>query len=57
MKQSMQDLTDNIEELIRLKVDEPKYPENEREFKELIKQQKIVIGTCLNVLLIEVKRN
>lgn len=54
MKQSMQDLTNNIEELIKFKMDEQEYPEHE--CKKLIKQQKIVIGACLNILFVEIKK-
>ena len=54
MKQSRQELMDNIEVLMELKIREAISNQKE-EYVSMIKQQKVVIDACLNIILIETK--
>ena len=55
MKKSMEDLVDSIDGLIQLRLDW-KVSSHREEYGRIIKQQKIVIGACLDILLIELKQ-
>lgn len=54
MKQNRQDLMDSLEELIKMKIVQEQSNHGDQ-YESMIKQQKVIVGARLDLLLIEVK--